>query len=142
MFRSWHGLFLIFSSTLTLLVMASMTYSGRIARDGAKIIEHTNVVIGTFLELRAVVSEIESATRSSMIVGDMPMGEPLQKASAAAARVLATLNDLTRNNAAQQKVIEKVRRLVEADPFWPSGLRQAVRILVWRQVFADGRRLA
>jgi len=114
MFRSWHGLFLIFSSTLTLLVMASMTYSGRIARDGAKIIEHTNVVIGTFLELRAVVSEIESATRSSMIVGDMPMGEPLQKASAAAARVLATLNDLTRNNAAQQKVIEKVRRLVEA----------------------------
>lgn len=35
-----------------------------------------------------------------------------------------------------------VRRLVEADPFWPSGLRQAVRILVWRQVFADGRRLA
>ena len=35
-----------------------------------------------------------------------------------------------------------VFRLVEADPFWPSGLRQAVRIRVWRQVFAAGRRLA
>ncbi len=34
-----------------------------------------------------------------------------------------------------------VRALVEADPFWPTGLRQAVRILVWRQVFAQGRRL-
>jgi uncharacterized protein YciI len=33
------------------------------------------------------------------------------------------------------------RALVEADPFWPSGLRQSVRILAWRQVFADGKRL-
>ena len=34
-----------------------------------------------------------------------------------------------------------VRRLVEADPFWPTGLRRSVRILAWRQVFSDGRRL-
>lgn len=34
-----------------------------------------------------------------------------------------------------------VRTLVEADPFWPTGLRRSVRILAWRQVFADGRRL-
>lgn len=34
-----------------------------------------------------------------------------------------------------------VRRLVEADPFWPTGLRRSVRILGWRQVFADRRRL-
>lgn len=33
-----------------------------------------------------------------------------------------------------------VRRLVEDDPFWPTGLRRSVRILAWRQVFADGRR--
>lgn len=113
MFRSWHGLFLIFSSTLTLLVMASMTNSGRIARDGAKIVEHTNVVIGTFLELRAVVSEIESVTRSSIIVGDMPMEAPLKKAEAESVRILTTLKDLTRDNTAQQKVIEKVRGLVK-----------------------------
>jgi len=31
--------------------------------------------------------------------------------------------------------------LVEADPFWPTGLRRSVRILRWRQVFADGRRI-
>jgi uncharacterized protein YciI len=35
---------------------------------------------------------------------------------------------------------ESVARLVEADPFWPTGLRKSVRILRWRQVFADGRR--
>lgn len=34
-----------------------------------------------------------------------------------------------------------VRRLIEADPFWPTGLRRSVRILAWHQVFADGRRV-
>jgi len=35
----------------------------------------------------------------------------------------------------------EVGALVHADPFWPAGLRAAVRILVWSQVFAGGRRL-
>ena len=34
----------------------------------------------------------------------------------------------------------EVRALVEADPFWPTGLRKSVRILAWKQVFADGKR--
>jgi len=33
------------------------------------------------------------------------------------------------------------RRLVETDPFWPTGLRRSVRILEWTRVFAEGRRL-
>jgi len=33
-----------------------------------------------------------------------------------------------------------VRRLVETDPLWPTGLRKAVRILQWTQVYADGER--
>jgi uncharacterized protein YciI len=33
----------------------------------------------------------------------------------------------------------QVRTLVEADPFWPTGLRKSVRILEWTQVFTDGR---
>jgi uncharacterized protein len=33
-----------------------------------------------------------------------------------------------------------VQALVEADPFWPTGLRKSVRILRWNQVFADGKR--
>lgn len=33
-----------------------------------------------------------------------------------------------------------VDALVRSDPFWPTGLRRSVRILAWRQVFADGRR--
>ena len=35
-----------------------------------------------------------------------------------------------------------VQALVEADPFWPTGLRKSVRILRWQRVFADGRRSA
>jgi uncharacterized protein len=27
-----------------------------------------------------------------------------------------------------------VRALIEADPFWPTGLRKSVRILEWKQV--------
>ena len=34
-----------------------------------------------------------------------------------------------------------VQRLVETDPFWPTGLRKSVRILTWRRVFVDGARL-
>lgn len=31
-------------------------------------------------------------------------------------------------------------RLVHADPFWPTGLRQSYAIIKWNQVFADGKR--
>jgi uncharacterized protein YciI len=34
----------------------------------------------------------------------------------------------------------QVMKLVHEDPFWAAGLRRSVRILEWRQVFADGRR--
>jgi uncharacterized protein YciI len=36
---------------------------------------------------------------------------------------------------------EAVAALYQDDPFWPTGLRKAVRVLAWSQVFADGRRL-
>lgn len=35
---------------------------------------------------------------------------------------------------------DKVRGLVEEDPFWPTGLRKSVRILSWMQVFSNGVR--
>jgi hypothetical protein len=35
----------------------------------------------------------------------------------------------------------EVEALCREDPFWPTGLRQSVRILQWTQVFSDGRRL-
>lgn len=34
-----------------------------------------------------------------------------------------------------------VRKLVEEDPLWPTGLRKSVEILCWNRVFADGQRL-
>ncbi len=34
-----------------------------------------------------------------------------------------------------------VRKLVETDPFWPTGLRKSVKILQWKQVYRDGKRL-
>lgn len=36
---------------------------------------------------------------------------------------------------------DAVDALVREDPFWPTGLRQSVRVLAWSQVFADGKRL-
>jgi len=35
---------------------------------------------------------------------------------------------------------DNVKALYEGDPLWPSGLRKSVRVLEWRQVFAEGRR--
>ena len=34
-----------------------------------------------------------------------------------------------------------IEALYKSDPFWPTGLRQSVRVLEWRRVFADGKRL-
>lgn len=34
-----------------------------------------------------------------------------------------------------------VVKLVEEDPFWPTGLRKSFRILRWKQVFANGQPL-
>jgi uncharacterized protein YciI len=34
-----------------------------------------------------------------------------------------------------------VTELIRCDPFWPTGLRQSIRVLQWSQVFADGRRM-
>lgn len=33
---------------------------------------------------------------------------------------------------------DAVEALIEADPFWPTGLRKSVRVLAWTQVFANG----
>ncbi len=35
-----------------------------------------------------------------------------------------------------------VSKLIEADPFWPVGLRRSHRILEWQRVFHQGRVLA
>jgi uncharacterized protein YciI len=35
---------------------------------------------------------------------------------------------------------EDVQRLIENDPFRPTGLRKTVTIYRWKQVFASGRR--
>lgn len=37
--------------------------------------------------------------------------------------------------------LAEARKLVETDPFWPTGLRKAVDIREWRQVFAERQRL-
>jgi len=36
---------------------------------------------------------------------------------------------------------ETVETLIHTDPFWPTGLRKSVQILVWKQVFANGKKL-
>jgi len=37
--------------------------------------------------------------------------------------------------------LNDAQKLIEKDPFWPTGLRKKVQILEWNQVFADGKRL-
>jgi len=39
------------------------------------------------------------------------------------------------------ETVDQAWVLVKADPFWPTGLRDAVEIKQWAQVFADGQAL-
>ncbi|MEO9900216.1 YciI family protein [Nisaea sp.] len=34
-----------------------------------------------------------------------------------------------------------VETLLHTDPFWSTGLRKSVQILIWKQVFANGKKL-
>lgn len=36
---------------------------------------------------------------------------------------------------------QQVQALLEADPFYPTGLRKEIRVLEWTRVFADGQQL-
>ena len=37
--------------------------------------------------------------------------------------------------------VGEVQALVEADPFWPTGLRKSIQILEWTQVYVDGKKM-
>lgn len=36
---------------------------------------------------------------------------------------------------------EQAQALVEADPFWPTGLRKSIKILEWTQVYVAGKKM-
>jgi uncharacterized protein YciI len=39
------------------------------------------------------------------------------------------------------ETVDQAWELIKADPFWPTGLRDAIEIKQWAQVFADRRAL-
>lgn len=69
------------------------------------------------------------------------------EANAAAIKAAGPLADADTGAAAgglwlvEAESLEAVQALCHADPFWPTGLRKSVRVLQWKQVFADNRRL-
>jgi uncharacterized protein YciI len=65
--------------------------------------------------------------------------------NAASIRAAGPLRDADGNPAGGLWLVDaasadEVTTLIHNDPFWPTGLRQSVRVLEWTQVFADGRR--
>ena len=95
--------------------------------------------------LYAVIFEDESS-RAEERPRLMPKHLAFLEQRAQAVQAAGPLKDTADGSAAgglwlvQAKDPEAVRALVEADPFWPSGLRKSVRILEWTQVFAEGAR--
>ncbi len=109
MFRSWHGLFLIFTSLLTLLVMGTMAYSGRLAEQSASLVQHTYMVIGDFLKLRATITEAEASTRGFAMTREPSQAEPLQRAGEESRRLLDSLVRETADNPVQQVLLHDLR---------------------------------
>ena len=76
----------------------------------------------------------------------MPQHLAFLEAHAAQVRAAGPLHDTADGSGAgglwlvEAENPETVEALVAADPFWPTGLRKAVRILAWTRVFAEGRR--
>lgn len=76
----------------------------------------------------------------------MPVHLDFLEAHRAAIRAAGPLRDAASGEGAgglwlvEAETADAVRRLCEADPLWPTGLRKSVRVLEWSQVFADGYR--
>jgi uncharacterized protein len=89
----------------------------------------------------------DDETRAEMRTRHMAEHLALLEVNATAIRAAGPLDDADAGTAAgglwlvEAERLEAVRALYQADPFWPTGLRKSVRVLRWRQVFANGHRL-
>ncbi len=89
----------------------------------------------------------DDASRAKARAKHMPDHLSFLERNAASIRAAGPLKDTASDASAgglwivQADSPQAVQSLIEADPFWPTGLRKSVRILEWTQVFADGKRL-
>ncbi|TDU66558.1 CHASE3 domain-containing protein [Prosthecobacter fusiformis] len=112
MLRTWHGLFLIFTTLLLLLVMATVVRSGRLAEEGSELVTHTDQVIGEFLKLRSVLTEAESSTRGYAMTREAALLEPLKKVPVQIEALMKSLDALTVDNPSQQKLLPELQTLI------------------------------
>jgi len=94
--------------------------------------------------LFAVLFE-DDAAKAEMRPKHMPAHLAFLEANGKAIHAAGPLSDEGGQGAGGLWLVEAAdaaaaRALVEADPFWPTGLRKSVRILAWKQVFSEGRR--
>lgn len=88
----------------------------------------------------------DDASRGDMRAKHMPDHLAFLERNAASVKAAGPLTDSADSSPAgglwlvEAEDAAAVQALVEADPFWPTGLRKSVRILAWTQVFADGQR--
>lgn len=94
----------------------------------------------------AVLLEDE-ASRSDMRPKHMPAHLAFLESNAASIKAAGPLKDAADGSPAgglwiveAPRDAQAAKALVEAAPFWPTGLRKSVRILEWTQVFAAGKR--
>jgi signal transduction histidine kinase len=123
MFRSWHGLFLTFTTLLLLLVMATVVRTGWLAEETTELVQHTDRTIGEYFKLRSALTEMESSTRGFAMTRDESLLEPLRRANREVEEALSSLGKLTQNNPAQQLLVTQTRNLVD-------GRAQALHQLV------------
>lgn len=112
MFRSWHGLFLIFTSLLLVLVMATVVRSGKLAEESSELVSHTDQVISEYLKLRATVTEAESSTLGYVLTRNANLLEPLKKTPDVSKALIRRLGKLTRGNADQSKILKDLEESI------------------------------
>jgi uncharacterized protein len=97
--------------------------------------------------LFAVLFEDDPA-RADMRQREMPAHLNFLERNADRLRAAGPLKDPLHGTAAgglwlvEAETEDAVLALTREDPFWPTGLRRSVRVLLWAQVFADGKRLS
>jgi signal transduction histidine kinase/DNA-binding NarL/FixJ family response regulator len=109
--RSWHGLFMIFTTLLLLLVMGTVVRSGRLVEESSQLMQHTDEVIGEYLRLRAMLLEAESSARGFAMTREAALRQNFERSEREVQNLLKDLDLNTREDPGQQELLTGARQM-------------------------------
>jgi signal transduction histidine kinase/DNA-binding response OmpR family regulator len=114
MFRNWHGWLFMITAMLMIVVMAATLRTAMVMEQSFQWVLHSEEVMSRFSQLRAAITEAESAARSYLITGDNASFQRFQEPRKRVQKQLDDLDLMTQDSQAQHDLLQEVSLLISA----------------------------